>query len=253
MKQHPLSSAFPAMSADEFNALKDSITNIGVQDPITLYEGMVIDGWHRYTAANEVGVQCPTAELGDVDPQTFVIAKNKARRHITQSQIAAAVVSVYGWKPAHREKVAPGATLTKTNAELAELAGTSVRTIRQAKAVESKATPAVKEAVKAGVMSVKAAAETVSPPKVEEPEDDGPDADEIAAMEAAVAADAVAMEKLFQADDKLAAAFAEIKRLNAENAQLKSRMTGLMNEKNEAISLCKSVQRKLDKLQKVAA
>jgi len=166
MKQHPLSAAFPAMPVDQFEALKDSISNIGVQDPITVYEGMVLDGWHRYTAANEVGAECPTVDLGDVDPQDFVIAKNKARRHISQSQIAAAVVAVYQWHPAHRaNKVAPGATLSKTNAELADLAGTSVRTIRQAKTVEAKAAPEVKAAVKAGTMSVKKAAETVNPPK----------------------------------------------------------------------------------------
>jgi ParB-like chromosome segregation protein Spo0J len=171
MKQHPLSSAFPAMPDDQFESLKDSISNIGVQEPITVFEGMVLDGWHRFTAANEVGAQCPTVELGDVDPQDFVIAKNKARRHITASQLAAAVVAVYGWRSVGRPNVAPGATLTKTNAELAELAGTSVRTIRQAKTVESKATPEVKEAVKAGVMSVKKAAETVNPPKASEHEE----------------------------------------------------------------------------------
>jgi ParB-like chromosome segregation protein Spo0J len=166
MKQHPLSAAFPAMLDEQFNALKDSITEIGVQDPITIYEGMVIDGWHRYTAAQEVGVQCPTVELGDVDPQTFVIAKNKARRHITGSQLAQAVVAVYQWHPANITKRGePGSPLTKTNEELASIAGTSTRTIQQAKKVESKASPEVKAAVKSGEMSVKKAAETVNPPK----------------------------------------------------------------------------------------
>lgn len=151
------------MAVEQFDALKDSITEIGVQDPITIFEGMVLDGWHRYTAAEEVGAKCPTVELGDVDPQTFVIAKNKARRHITQSQIAAAVVAVYQWRAAGRNP-APGAGLEKTTQQLADLAGVSARTINQAKVVESKATEKVKEAVKAGEMSVKKAAETVNPP-----------------------------------------------------------------------------------------
>ncbi len=56
LAQHPLSAAFPAMDADDFQSLKDSIENIGVQNPITLYDGMVIDGWHRYTAATELGM-----------------------------------------------------------------------------------------------------------------------------------------------------------------------------------------------------
>lgn len=39
------------MQSDEFQALVDSIESIGVQNPITLLDGMVIDGWHRYKAA----------------------------------------------------------------------------------------------------------------------------------------------------------------------------------------------------------
>lgn len=166
LKQHPLSAAFPAMPAEQFQALKDSIMDIGVQEPITLFEGMVIDGWHRYTAADELGADCPTVDLGDVDPQSFVVAKNKARRHITQSQIAAAIVAVYGWRPTGRpEKAEPGSAFSKTTDQLAEMAGVSDRMIRQAKAVESKATPEIKAAVRSGAMSVKKAAETVNPPR----------------------------------------------------------------------------------------
>lgn len=171
MNQHPLSAAFPAMPEDQFEALKDSISNIGVQDPITVYEGMVLDGWHRYTAAEEVGAQCPSIELGDVDPQAFVIAKNKARRHISMSQIAAAVVAVYQWRAAGRNP-APGAGLEKTTQQLADMAGVSARTINQAKVVEAKGAPTVKAAVKAGTMSVKKAAETVNPPKAPAADDD---------------------------------------------------------------------------------
>ena len=75
-QQHPLSAAFPAIGADDFQALKDSIENIGVQNPITLFEGMVIDGWHRYTAANDLGMHCPAVELGNVDPRDLVLAQN---------------------------------------------------------------------------------------------------------------------------------------------------------------------------------
>jgi RNA:NAD 2'-phosphotransferase (TPT1/KptA family) len=103
-------------------------------------------------------------------------------------------------------------------------------------------------------MSVKKAAETVNPPKAAEPEEDfGPDEDELAAMEAAQAADMAAMGKLFEADDKLSAAFAEIKRLNAEVAQLKLSRDGYMNKSNELISMVKSLQRKLERAQKAAA
>jgi hypothetical protein len=99
------------------------------------------------------------------------------------------------------------------------------------------------------------AAETLTPPKAvePEPEDFGPDADEIASMEAAQAADVAAMGKLFEADDKLGAAFAEIKRLNAEVSQLRLSRDGYMNKSNELISTVKSLQRKLERAQKATA
>jgi len=71
-EQHPLSAAFPAMSEEELQNLKDSIDVMGVQNPIVIYEGKIIDGWHRYKVANELRLPCPTVHLAeDVDPQDF--------------------------------------------------------------------------------------------------------------------------------------------------------------------------------------
>ena len=67
------------------------------------------------------------------------------------------------------------------------------------------------------------------------------------------AADQAAFNALLLADDKLAAAYAEVKRLNGINSVLESRLQGLMNEKNEAIKLCKSLQRQVDRFKKGAA
>lgn len=82
---------------------------------------------------------------------------------------------------------------------------------------------------------------------------DGPDEAELRAAELQEQADQEAFNKLLLADDKLATAYEEIKRLNAVNAALESRLQGLMNEKNEAIRLCKSLQRRLDRVEKEAA
>jgi len=157
--QHPLSAAFPAMSADEFQSLKDSITDLGVQNHITLYDGQVLDGWNRYCAATELGMECPTQELPDwVDPVEFVKAQNKHRRHLSQGAWALVEVTLYEWKPPYRpNKSAPGADFSKTTSELAASAGVSTRTVEQAKTVESKAVPAVKQAVLSGQTSLKAA------------------------------------------------------------------------------------------------
>jgi len=173
LTQHPLSAAWPSMQDDEYQSLKDSIDVIGVQNPITLFEGMVIDGWHRYRATTELGMHCPSKLLGDVDPIDFVKSQNDARRHITASQKALAIASIYKWRPLgtnqHKGASVPGTDPQKSTSELAAIAGVSESYIEKAKIVEAKATPEVKAAVKAGTMSVKKAAETVKPKKDKPP------------------------------------------------------------------------------------
>ncbi|MCU4119332.1 ParB/RepB/Spo0J family partition protein [Variovorax sp. N23] len=263
MKQHPLSSAFPSMASDEFEALKDSITNIGVQDPITLYQGMVIDGWHRFTAANEVGAECPTVELGDVDPVDFVRAKNKNRRHVTAGAWALVEVSLSAWRNSGRVASTGHRVPGSTNAEMAERAGVSERTIKQAKVVQEKAAPKVKEAVKTGEISVKRAAEIAQLPAKEqakaikapkpvkvEPEDVeyfGPSQEEMDAAVEEAKQDVEALTRLLEADDKLAALASENAQLRAELAVVKVSRDGYMNRSNELIDRVKWLKRKLAK------
>lgn len=214
------------MQPDEYLALKDSIENIGIQNPITLFEGMVIDGWHRYSAANEVGMHCPTVEMDcDVDPRDFVLAQNKARRNLTASQRADAVTSVYQWHSSHREKKgAATAPLSKTNAELAAIAGTGVRSIQQAKAVHSGGVQAVQDAVKTGAVSVEIAAAVSKLPAKEQKKiaAKGPEAMRAAAKPAPVVEpEAEAPEDYTELDalqDSLSALNEENDRLNDQLA-----------------------------------
>lgn len=269
-QQHPLSAAFPAMSVDDFQSLKDSITEIGVQNPITLFEGMVIDGWHRYSAATELGMDCPVVELAGVDPRDFVLAQNKARRHITVAQLAMAANAVYQWQAAGRPAANSAGPAELRQSDIAERTGVSVRSLRQASKVEKEAAPEVVAAVKSGTVGLEKAAAIAKLPKEEQaaaihkptpkaaptndaPTYDGPSEEELRAAEMQEQADQEAFNKLLLADDKLAVAYEEIKRLNAVNAVLESRMQGLMNEKNEAIRLCKSLQRRLDRAEQAAA
>jgi len=167
-QQHPLSAAFPAMSDAEYTELLDSITDIGVQNPITIYEGMVLDGWNRYRAANEIGYECPTAEFTGDDPVRFVRAQNKHRRHLTASAWALIEVSLSAWMPSHRPDKGEAAAPLRSNAEMAASAGVAVRTIQQAKVVATSGTPDVQQAVKAGSVSVEKAAGIARLPKDEQ-------------------------------------------------------------------------------------
>ena len=267
-QQHPLSAAFPPMTPEEFQSLKDSVNENGVLNPITIYEGMVLDGWHRYQAALELGMECPEAELEDwIDPKDFVLAQNKNRRHITAAQLAMATTAVYEWYPnGVTSRSAPGAELHKTSAELAEISGTSERTINQAKAVLKNASPEVQDAVKSGKIGLKKAQAIAKLPKDEQSaaidkpiiaperprltEDYGPDEAELKANELAHQADLELLNKMLEADEALAASYAENKRLNHLVAQLQVRISVLMREKNAAIDMVKEYQAKEKKAKK---
>nr|AER23971.1 hypothetical protein var094 [Variovorax sp. HH01] len=251
------------MGADEYQALVDSVSVHGVLNPITTYEGMVVDGWHRFKAANEVGVQCPMVELGDVDPQAFVIAQNKDRRHITKGQLALAAAEVLKWRPAGRNPAAAAGLDRKTTREAAQDVGVSERTMRQAKAIDAKAAPVVKRAAKAGAISIERAAEIAQLPAKEqvkalkepkpvkiEPEEagyTGPSQAEIDAAIEGTKEDIDFLNKLMEADDKLAAAVGENEKLRAELAVVKLSRDGYMNQCNELIRRVKTLKKKLEK------
>ena len=148
------------MSADDFQALKDSIEAIGVQNPVTLFEGMVIDGWHRYSAAESLGMECPSKEMPAwVDPVAFVRAQNKDRRHLPLSAWALIEVSLSSWRPAGQQNKAElNSALARTSKEMGDAVGVTERTIRQAKVVHAGAAPEVVEAVKRGDIGLPKAA-----------------------------------------------------------------------------------------------
>lgn len=264
LQQHPLSAAFPSMSADDFQALKDDVEQHGQREPIVVFEGMVLDGWHRYRACVDLGIKPHTMSFpAEDDPVALVKGANLHRRHLTASQRAAAVVACSAWVPAGRpKKGAPGAPFS-TKAELAKEAHVSERTIAQAK-VAHKA--GLTDAVKSGALTVKEAAQVASgkPAKVLPPgpapaprgqtlpPDDGPSAEEIAASARAADDELKELRAIALADDKVAASLATVKRLTALNAALTERNNGLMNEKNELVKRIKALQRKLDKLEQPA-
>ena len=280
--QHPLSSAFPAMSADDYQSLKDSIDNIGVQNPITLFEGMVIDGWHRYSAANDLGMDCPSVELGDVDPRDFVLAQNKARRHVTQAQLGMAVTAVYAWKPHGDQRSTLNVDRVKSTAEMASIAGVHPNTITQAKTVQSQGTPEVQAAVKSGAIGLPKAAAIAKLPQAEQAaaihkpapkpaspapppapvvEPEAEDPPEYTALDAAhdqineLQADLVVArmgdipeEQKTQAAERIAALQAEINTLTATLAAVQLSRDSLMEERVQMLRQLKAQRNQIDRL-----
>ena len=101
LPRHPLSSIFGDMPADDFQSLIDSVQTDGFIDPIVrIHEGQILDGWHRYRAAQELNLirrlkfqEWNEDEHRDGDPKTFVLARNIERRHLSASQRAQITVA----------------------------------------------------------------------------------------------------------------------------------------------------------------
>lgn len=87
--EHPYQ-LLPALTADEYQALKASIAQVGVLQPVVVTEnGTIIDGHHRVRACAELGIDYPTVTLAEMDEESRVaqvIALNLARRHLTPEQ-----------------------------------------------------------------------------------------------------------------------------------------------------------------------
>lgn len=91
--------------------------------------------------------------------------------------------------------------------------------------------------------------ESDSTPRTSDPRaGEAPDEAEMKAAELAMQADTEMMYKLLDSDEPLKLAHEEIKRLNLRVAQQETRLHGLMNERNEAVKMVKSLQKQIDKL-----
>ena len=155
--RHPLSAIFGDMEEPALLALAEDIKAKGILDPVVMYDGQVLDGWHRCKAGQMAGVEIPYTEYAGDDPGGFVISKNLHRRQrpLTASQRAALVVQAREWMPPHRPaKECTGARISAER--MAQEAEVSVRTIKQAKRAHE---AGLSEAVAHGEISAKAAAE----------------------------------------------------------------------------------------------
>ena len=85
---HPLAHLLPEMREAEYAELREDIAANGLHEAITLYEGKILDGRHRYRVCTELGLWPTfTAYEGDA-PAAYVLSLNVKRRQLSQSQKA---------------------------------------------------------------------------------------------------------------------------------------------------------------------
>jgi len=86
LEQHPIGQIVPAMSADERTSLRNDLVINGLRVPIVLYEGKILDGWHRYQLCIEEKLNVYFEEYAGNDPFGLVRSFNLSRRHLTLEQ-----------------------------------------------------------------------------------------------------------------------------------------------------------------------
>lgn len=258
---HPLCTLFPRLSGNEYQTLVDDIRENGLREPITLHDGMILDGGNRYRACIDAGVTPSFRAFDGANIVTFVLSANLHRRHLSPGQQAAIVASAQDWAKAQtvgKPKSGNLAGLDRVQDRAAQ-SGASDRTQRMADKVVRE-NPELAAKVGRGEVSLPEAVERVTgkkpgkkpskilprnlpPEKEPEPENFGPDDDEIAMLEERDRIERAAFDKLIQSDDALAAATAEIKRMAAELAVVKQQRDTYMNRCNELIRQVRAIKR----------
>lgn len=264
-ERHPLSASWPDMADEDFIALKDSIAYSGLLEPITVFEGQILDGWHRYGACLDTGMEPRFEEFTGDDPAQYVRDKH-TRRPLTLTQRLTCIALMSRWRPRGGKQSAVPADCSSSK-DIAKAAGGGVRSAEHVKEAITKGAPELVQAMKDGKVGAEKAAAIAKLPKEEQaaaihkptpkatpeetPEDDGPSAEEIAAQVAAEEADRALVAKLLDSNEPLAELAEENRQLKAEIAQLKLARDGYMNRCNEAIALVKSRDRQIAKLKKM--
>jgi hypothetical protein len=207
------------------------------------------DGFHRYFSAYDVGLKDIEVDYKpgtQEDAQDLALSANAhhglQRNNATKRKTVEAALAM----SRHAEK---------SNVQIAKLCDVSdkfVAAVRDPE-VKKKQTANIErhfknklDLIEGDVVAVKPSLDLI------EPSTDGssPDAAELHANEMAMQADRELMNKLLDSDEPLKIAHAELTKLNFLNSQLQVRIASLMTEKNECISLCKKLQKQIDKAQK---
>jgi N6-adenosine-specific RNA methylase IME4 len=91
LKKHAFN-IFPSAGKEDFDRLVDDITTNGYDSgfPIMMYQGAILDGWNRYSACKQIGVDAKFIEFEGTDSEaiSYTMRTNK-RRNLSSSQWAA--------------------------------------------------------------------------------------------------------------------------------------------------------------------
>ena len=134
MEIHPLADIFPSLPLEDFSKLVASIKENGLRFPITTYENKILDGRNRFAACKTAGVAPRFEPYKGDNPVAYVMDANLHRRHLSPTQVAmvgARLANLGRGQPSKSNR--PIGLLSQE--EVAELTGSTVRSIKRAKQV----------------------------------------------------------------------------------------------------------------------
>jgi len=275
MELHPLCTLFPRMSGYELDCLSFDIKENGLREPITTYQGKILDGGNRYVACQAAGVEPVFKEFDGEDVASFVMSANFHRRHLHISQHAAIVASVQDWAKAQtigKPLSAPESRLADTTKSRAAISGASISTQRRADAV-AKADPELAKQVAHGEVGLQQAVEQVAPQLASKPKKQcapeptpeseyNPNADALAEAHDTVIAlaeenqqlkDAIAVGNLPESEQSAGEIIkdlrAQVKTLEAVLVSTESQRDSYMRENTELKNQCAMQRKTIKKLE----
>lgn len=269
MKRHPLSALFSRVDLKgvDLETLAEDIQDQGQLSPITLFEGMILDGWNRYQACLMAGVEPVTIELGlGQDPWEFVKGSNMFRRHMSPAERVA--VMLLHAQMGQGSKLTPP-SLNAIEADIEVSRGTAVKAASIAKAND----PALIEALADKKVSLDRAALIAKMPEPEraaaieaKPEPKAKPSHNTEALEARIAeleaentelkdsrdelarmlsetiSDNESMALVFESEDRVKEALAQVKQFKEQARLIEVRNHGMMGENKSLADLLKKSQ-----------
>jgi N6-adenosine-specific RNA methylase IME4 len=165
---HPLADAFPLIEGADFDALVEDIAAHGLREPITLYQGQILDGRNRYLACLEASVDPHFGAYTGNDPVGYVVSLNLKRRHLDESQRAMVAARLATLKQGARTDLSPNGEMSQ--AQAASLLNVGKRSVERAAEVRDHGAQELQHAVERGEVSVSAAADVATLPEAEQVE-----------------------------------------------------------------------------------
>jgi ParB-like chromosome segregation protein Spo0J len=152
-ENHQISEILPLFDSDELKKLAEDIKQNGLQNPITLFEGKILDGRNRYAACRLAGVEPTVERYSGSKPLQYVISQNLHRRHLSEGQRAAIANEIARIATGVHKKTGSCSNSSTTQPEAAKLLNVSRNSVQCVRRIEKNAPEILKE-IKNGTKTI---------------------------------------------------------------------------------------------------